>query len=286
MPRKSFNFIGVKFSEEAIRAGTDEFWRIARHRRTRDRKRPSVMTVRVTDESWSHDSEHDFFVDYREDSCVHAQWAFQADVTTGTLGLGMQKCALDVSYSHSGDVHETLITVDLPERAEVEQVFAAFERFRLACTVSTAPRSTVVTRPVIFIGHGHSRQWEQLERHLRDHQKLNVVAYETAPRAGRSVKDVLLELQEEVSFAILVHTGEDLAADGTASARDNVIHETGLFQARLGWERAIILREDGCDGFSNISGINEIRYSTGNIRETFGEVLSTIRREFPDALGA
>lgn len=41
-----------------------------------------------------------------------------------------------------------------------------------------------------------------------------------------------------------------------------------------------MLLEEGTQEFSNIQGIQQIRYSKGNIRETFGDVLATIRREF------
>jgi predicted nucleotide-binding protein len=36
-------------------------------------------------------------------------------------------------------------------------------------------------------------------------------------------------------------TAEDEQADGNHHARMNVIHEVGLFQGRLGFERAIVL---------------------------------------------
>ncbi|QNL13341.1 CMP/hydroxymethyl hydrolase [Microcystis phage vB_MaeS-yong1] len=75
-------------------------------------------------------------------------------------------------------------------------------------------------------------------------------------------------------------TAEDEMADGTVRARQNVIHEAGLFQGRLGFTRAIVLREHGTETFSNIDGIQRIEFSKENIRETFGEVLATIRREF------
>jgi predicted nucleotide-binding protein len=64
-------------------------------------------------------------------------------------------------------------------------------------------------------------------------------------------------------------------------ARENVVHETGLFHAKLGLDRTIIIREEGCQDFSNIHGIVEVRYARDNIRESFGEVVATIRREFP-----
>jgi predicted nucleotide-binding protein len=43
----------------------------------------------------------------------------------------------------------------------------------------------------------------------------------------------------------------------------NVVHEAGLFQGRLGFERAIILLEEGCKSFSNIEGLGQIRFPKG-----------------------
>ena len=75
-------------------------------------------------------------------------------------------------------------------------------------------------------------------------------------------------------------TGEDTMEDGTVRARQNVIHETGLFQGRLGFTKAIVLKEAGTEEFSNLHGVNQIRYSKGNIKETFGDVLAVLKREF------
>lgn len=82
------------------------------------------------------------------------------------------------------------------------------------------------------------------------------------------------------SFAVLVMTAEDETAEGAFRARQNVIHEIGLFQGRLGFSRAIVLVEDAVELFSNLQGVQQIRYSQGNSRETFGDVLATLRREF------
>ena len=43
-----------------------------------------------------------------------------------------------------------------------------------------------------------------------------------------------------------------------------------------------MLLEDGVEEFSNIQGIEQIRFGKKNIKETFGEVLATLRREFAD----
>ena len=59
----------------------------------------------------------------------------------------------------------------------------------------------------------------------------------------------------------------------------NVVHEAGLFQGRLGFERAIILLEEGCKSFSNIEGLGQIRFPKGNIVALFEEVRRVLERE-------
>ena len=63
-------------------------------------------------------------------------------------------------------------------------------------------------------------------------------------------------------------------------ARQNVIHECGLFQGRLGFDRAIMIVERDIELASNFDGIQQLRFDKGRISEVFGDVLATIRREF------
>ena len=74
-------------------------------------------------------------------------------------------------------------------------------------------------------------------------------------------------------------TAEDEHADATKHARENVIHEVGLFQGRLGFRRAIVLLEEGCAEFSNITGLSQIRFPKGNIRASFEEIRRVLERE-------
>jgi hypothetical protein len=130
--------------------------------------------------------------------------------------------------------------------------------------------------PPLFIGHGHSPVWRELADHLRDQHGYRIVAFESARRSGRSITDILVDMTREASFAILVHTAEDEQADGRLRARQNVIHETGLFQGCLGLDRAIVVREHGCEDFSNLAGVQELHYRN-EIREVFGDVLAALR---------
>lgn len=79
--------------------------------------------------------------------------------------------------------------------------------------------------------------------------------------------------------ALIVLTAEDEQADGAMRARMHVIHEVGLFQGRLGFTKAIVLLEEGCDEFSNIQGLGQIRFARGNIAAAFEEVRAVLERE-------
>jgi predicted nucleotide-binding protein len=68
-------------------------------------------------------------------------------------------------------------------------------------------------------------------------------------------------------------------ADGKLQARMNVIHEAGLFQGRLGFSRAIIMLEEGCEEFSNIAGLGQVRFPRGNIKAAFHDVQLILERE-------
>jgi predicted nucleotide-binding protein len=89
----------------------------------------------------------------------------------------------------------------------------------------------------------------------------------------------LSELLDAAAFAFLILTAEDEQPDGTLCARENVLQEAGLFQGRLGFGRAIILLEEGCEEFSNIHGLGQIRFPRGNISAKFEDIRSVLERK-------
>ena len=131
----------------------------------------------------------------------------------------------------------------------------------------------------IFIGHGRSHVWRELKDFIEDTLKLPYEEFNRISPAGKATSDRLKEMLEESCMAFLIMTGEDEQTDGSLHARDNVIHEVGLFQGKLGFERAIILLEEGCEDFSNIHGITHIPFPKGKIEITFGEIIRVLKRE-------
>lgn len=221
------------------------------------------MHVDLADASWSHDDFNEFIADYQKNPGY-------ADFL---LSIGTH-ISLRIYVNKS----RTRVTISSKNRGEIERVFQTFEANRVRCSIQIS--SPNKESPVVFIGHGRSEQWMLLKNHLQDQHDLKIEAYETGARAGHTIRDILDEMANKSNFALLVYTQEDELKDGTWRTRQNVVHETGLFQGRLGFNRAIVLLEEGSEEFSNLHGIQQLRFSKGNIKEVFGDVIATIRREF------
>lgn len=133
---------------------------------------------------------------------------------------------------------------------------------------------------VVFIGHGHSSEWLKLEKFLTKTLHLDTEEFDGEPSAGYSVKERLQQMLGKASFAFIVMTGEN-QRDETAKryARDSVIHEVGLFQGRLGFEKAIILLEDGCETFSNAQGVVYIPFAKGDLMSASEKIRAVLKRE-------
>ncbi len=131
----------------------------------------------------------------------------------------------------------------------------------------------------VFVGHGHSLIWRELKDFVEDRLHLPVDEFNSIPVAGITTTARLSELLDAAAFAFLIMTAEDEQADGKVRARENVVHEVGLFQGRLGFSRAIVLIEDGCQEFSNIHGLGQIRFPKGNISARFEDIRAILERE-------
>lgn len=131
----------------------------------------------------------------------------------------------------------------------------------------------------IFIGHGRSLVWLQLKDFIRERIGLPCDEFNLEPAAGLSTTTRLDAMIAQAGFAFIVMTAEEKHADGRVYARPNVIHESGLFQGKLGTPKAIVLLEDGCSDFSNISGLTQIRFPTGDLKPALEDVRRVLERE-------
>jgi predicted nucleotide-binding protein len=248
---KAKSYGGIRFSSSIVKSAYEKFGAICG-----SEVRIATLHLDFGDEEWDVETITEFIAGYPKSK--HFVLSIYAKKGGNMEVIGSEDAAE--------------VSVTLPEREQIESVFQCFE-LGLA--------ESKVTKPVkIFIGHGRDQQWRDLKDHLHEQQGYDVEAYETGPRAGQQITAILEKMLAGSFIAFLVFTGEDFAADGEAHARENVIHELGLFQGRLGFERAIVLLEKGTHEFTNIEGTAQIRFSQSNIKEVFGDVVATIKREF------
>lgn len=131
----------------------------------------------------------------------------------------------------------------------------------------------------VFIGHGRSLLWRELKDFVKDRLGLPFDEFNRVPVAGVTNTARLIEMLDAAAIAFLVMTAEDETNEGKMQARMNVIHEVGLFQGRLGFTKAIIMLEEGCEEFSNVQGLGQIRFPKGKIKAAFEEVREVLERE-------
>jgi predicted nucleotide-binding protein len=189
-------------------------------------------------------------------------------------GTGLYIPPKDASDS-DGTVHEInrlVAEIDrLPDSQLIQQLPGDAPQVRQA--VSEAKPKCV------FVGHGHSRLWARLKAYLQDELGLAVVTYESKPRTGESIVPVLEEMLGQATFAIMILTAEDEVGEDKRRARQNVVHEAGLFQGRLGFRKAVLLVQDGVETFTNVDGLQHIRFSGDNIEQAFYELQRVLKRE-------
>jgi Predicted nucleotide-binding protein containing TIR-like domain len=249
-------FRGVRFDSKTFFAVHKMFESLAS-----SKTRYVSLVVEAGGEVWHYDTLQEFL------AAVDKGWA--------TFHVAADKDLSVIVIPADGTMS---VSTRAPTREEIEQIASIFERESERCRLPIPPPPAAPAVKV-FIGHGGDPQWKDLKDHLHEKHGYLVEAYEIGSRAGHAIRDILEEMLEASSFALLVMTGEDETKDGKLLARQNVVHEAGLFQGHLGFGRAVILLEDGTEEFSNIAGLQQIRFSKGNIKETFGDVLAVLKRE-------
>ena len=164
-------------------------------------------------------------------------------------------------------------------KAEGESILAlspkrAVERSRKAAVMKESGK-----KPVVFLGHGRSSEWRKLKDFIVDTLDLAYEEYNREETAGLSRKERLASMLANADIAFVIMTAEDIQADGSVRARENVVHEVGLFQGKLGFERAIVMLEEGCNEFSNIDGLDQIRFPKSDIIARSENIRRVMKRE-------
>lgn len=219
--KKTKTYHWVKFSPEVILSSIEKLKTFVDQ--GKDKFTFNTLEVEFPREEWNYDEQAEFFADYRSESVLKA-----------TMSVGNRQGDIRVhyrirpNYSYGNIVNEPItdISIQLANRAKIEEIFSIFESAIPECSIAEPdpppkpPEVPWEKKVTVFIGHGQSPQWRDLKDHLTEKHGLKVEAYEIGARAGLTIKDILEDMLTKSSFAVLVMSAEDKDARGTlASAR-------------------------------------------------------------------
>jgi len=137
----------------------------------------------------------------------------------------------------------------------------------------------MAVRPrAVFIAHGTDPQWRLLRQFVEEECGIPVHTYERRGEAGDPAAP-LSQYLERCSFAACVLTAQDQMSHGAGRAEQHVVHQAGLSHGRYGFGRVAILVEDGCELFSNVSGLVRLDFPRGQLDATFWRLRRMLQRE-------
>ena len=127
--------------------------------------------------------------------------------------------------------------------------------------------------------HGRSPHWSRIQQFLEKDLGLATLAFESESRVGQHIVEMLERMMEESDFAVIVLTAEDVTEAGQPRARQNVVHEAGLLQGRLGFDRTVVALQGGVEEFSNISGLQQVPFEGDAVEQCFEGLRGALARE-------
>lgn len=156
------------------------------------------------------------------------------------------------------------------------QISASSEYLRLLNTIEHSRGGISRQNSKIFISHGKSKDWMKLQSFLEKEAKRPTIELAQNPNLGLTVIAKLTDAANQCSHAVIVMSGDDRTGNGAKRVRENVMHEIGFFQGRLGINRVVLLRESGVSIPSNLSGIVWLAFRRGNIASVFEKLVNEL----------
>lgn len=107
----------------------------------------------------------------------------------------------------------------------------------------------------VFIVHGHDGELKASVARLLEKQGIDAIILNEKANKGRTIIEKIEEYSEGVGAAVCLFTSDDVMADGSKRARQNVVFETGYFYGKIGRDKTIIIAEDETLNLSDLHGV-------------------------------
>jgi predicted nucleotide-binding protein len=107
----------------------------------------------------------------------------------------------------------------------------------------------------VFIIHGHDEEMKKAVQLFLSRAGLKDIVLHEQPDLNRTVIEKLIEEGRPAAYVIALLSPDDVQADGTVRARQNVVLEIGYFIGKLGREKVRLLRKGDVVIPSDLQGI-------------------------------
>lgn len=131
----------------------------------------------------------------------------------------------------------------------------------------------------VFIVHDESPYWRGVRDFIAGSCRLPTYELSSLEMDENNLEEVMQERLNRCSFAVCLLSRQNRPAGDQTRADQNIVYQAGIFQGRYGFGRVAILVEEGCDTFSNISGLVRMGFSSGQVESTFLELERMLKRE-------
>jgi predicted nucleotide-binding protein len=127
---------------------------------------------------------------------------------------------------------------------------------------SASPANTASLPPTVLIIHGHDDHLKKEVQLFITRCGLQDLVWHEVPDGNHTIIEKLTSDTIHISYAIALLTADDLQADGSFRARQNVLFEIGYYIGKLGRSRVRMLCKNNPTIPSDLQGILFTNYDT------------------------
>lgn len=202
------------------------------------------------------------------------EWPEDTKEVLGLTYLLVKKFSDDPSYMATfGHIYyDSSSKIMNSVHAVTRQVIIPFIRdYKSYITSSgfSSPRLTPAGSNKVFIVHGHDEGALQGLARFLEKINLEAIVLSEKPNQGRTIIEKYEDYADEVGFAVVLLTPDDLTVGNGSDAnnrraRQNVIFELGYFSGRLGRGRVCLLKKGDVEIPSDLFGVVYTEMDTGD----------------------
>lgn len=175
-------------------------------------------------------------------------------------------------HYYGGSIRRSPVDYSTPTRRNIDNAVALLKQGKAALEEdlvdheqsieigSPAEKAAVVPTNRVFVVHGHDEAALQGLARFLEKLGLEAIILKEQPDQGRTIIEKFEETADDIGFAVVLLTPDDLGASvkaetSDARARQNVIFELGYFAAKLGRGRVCLLRKGHVEIPSDLYGV-------------------------------